>query len=461
MNRDVTGLLSSRILRFVFVITALVAAINARAAFPENIKGIDPDKVGILIYDLNGDSVVMDHNGSKWLIPASVMKSVTSAAVLLTEDADGKFSTQVVTDGKIKGGSLEGNLIVECNGDPTVESRHFQNNIGICDSIVASLKRLGIKSIGGSVVINQDNFQDAGIPASWLNEDILWPYGTGLYGANYKDNTIKLSLPSGVMTPSVPSVTVEREPSNGGLKISRQRGSKQFIVRGKVKGSHSDNYANPDPASTMQTEILNAIRAAGISVGNEAVKDGGKREVIYTHTSPVIRDILHSLMVRSDNMMAEGMLRSIAPGKKRADAIKRETVLWKEAKIPMEQLVIEDGSGLSRNDRLSALFLTGLYRYMLTTDAAADYVSLFPRAGLEGTMRNFLKSTALEGRIAMKTGSMRGVQCFGGYLLDEQGKPTHTIVVLVNGFTADRARVKSSIANLLLEKFVPTKNLDN
>ncbi len=426
-------------------------ALSAYALFPDSVNGIDPSRVGVLITDLKADTVVMDHNGSKWLVPASVMKSVTSAAVLMTTPPDERLSTEVYRGGDIdRNGVMAGNLIIKCVGDPTVESCHFPDNAGFTDSIAGACRRAGIKKIKGAVVV-ENTFKDEGIPAGWLEEDVIWPYGTGLYGANFRDNLINLSLPSGKTRPHVPTVEVDYTASKGALSVKRSRGSKRFVVSGKIpSGGYSKVYANPDPTAAMTNEVADALAKAGIEVEGQAI-DGGDTWCIYRHTSPTVKQILRSLMVRSDNMMAEGMLRTLAPGESRADAVDIERNLWQEIGLPVEGLVIEDGSGLSRNDRLSPLFLTELYKHMLTTSVAADYVSLFPRAGHDGTMRNFLKGTALDGRVAMKTGSMRGVQCFGGYMLDDHGVPAYSIVVLVNGFTCDRARVKSEISSMLLE----------
>ncbi len=158
-------------------------------------------------------------------------------------------------------------------------------------------------------------------------------------------------------------------------------------------------------------------------------------------------------MFRSDNLMAEGILRAITPGGTREDAIKEEMAVWSLSGISPHGVVIKDGSGLSRDNRLTARFLAGIYQYMITDPFGGDYSSLFPRAGYDGTMRNFLLGTSLEGRVAMKTGSMRGVQSYAGYLFDENGHPTHVIIFMVNNFRCSRAALKNDIERLLLEKF--------
>ena len=71
---------------------------------------------------------------------------------------------------------------------------------------------------------------------------------------------------------------------------------------------------------------------------------------------------------------------------------------------------------------------------MLADEFGDTYLSLFPLAGLHGTM-NLSRDIPLEGRVAMKTGSMKGVQSYSGYLLDEEGRPTHLLVFMANGFS--------------------------
>lgn len=158
-------------------------------------------------------------------------------------------------------------------------------------------------------------------------------------------------------------------------------------------------------------------------------------------------------MFRSDNLMAEGMLRAITPGGTRADALNEVNAIWALAGISAHGVNIVDGSGLSRDNRLTARFLGEIYKYMLLDDFSNDYTILFPKAGYDGTMQNFLLDTPLEGRVAMKTGSMKGVQSYAGYLFDDEGNPTHILVFLANGFRCSRAALKNDIQRLLLEKF--------
>lgn len=91
---------------------------------------------------------------------------------------------------------------------------------------------------------------------------------------------------------------------------------------------------------------------------------------------------------------------------------------------------------------------------MTKSKNAETYTSFFPKAGKEGTMRGFLaKNKALKGLIAMKTGSVSSVQCYAGYKLSAKGKPTHVIVIMVNGFFCPRAQVRKACEDLLTRTF--------
>lgn len=437
------------------VILILSLTYISSQAFPLKVKGVDSTRTAILIHDLRFGVDVVSENIDKSLIPASVMKSVTVASLLNLADSQERFSTPVVIEGMVTDSTLQGDLIVNACGDPTIESQYFYESQGFADSIAVSLKRLGIKAIAGQVIIDQSNFPDATTPPGWMAEDIPWYYGARLQGANFRDNRFRLRLPSKETTPYVPDLKFSfSQPGLRRVKIDRKDGSETFLVTGNVRRRGlSDTFSTPYPWKVMQHEITTTLSDYGIKVEGKKLDRANRSQLVYTHQSPTFADIMRSLMFRSDNLMAEGMLRAITPGGTRADAITEENAIWTLAGVSAHGVKIVDGSGLSRDNRLTARFLGEIYKYMLLDDFADDYTTLFPKAGYDGTMQNFLLDTPLEGRVAMKTGSMKGVQSYGGYLFDEDGNPTHVIVFLVNDFRCSRAALKNDIQRLLLEKF--------
>ena len=159
-------------------------------------------------------------------------------------------------------------------------------------------------------------------------------------------------------------------------------------------------------------------------------------------------------MMRSDNLFAESMLRTY--GKLEGtdgstnQSSSRAMSLWKEKNFPLDGVQIVDGSGLSRSNRVTANFMSEL---LLNMSGNPYYASFFPLAGQEGTLKRFLAGTELDSYIAMKTGSMRGIQCYAGYKLDDDYVPTHVIVIMMNDITKSRDKAIKAAENMLLSIF--------
>lgn len=389
--------------QYLLLLSMAVAMVVNAQNHPLDIPGADKTKVGIYIENLKTGEVLADINGDDLFIPASVMKSVTSATALSTFVPDGRFVTSVIAVGDINRGVLNGNVVVQAIGDPTIESSHFRDYRGFASNIVKGLRQLHVDTIRGVVIIDEGRFVDATAPYGWATGDLSAYYGTLVHGANYQGNA-------------------------------------------------SGKSAVKDPAAKMLRHIVSAIGEGGIMLENrEDIEVTDIENSVYLHQSPKVYDILHSLMIRSDNMFAEAMLRSMAEGESRQVALDFEKGLWADRGLDMSRVKIYDGSGLSRQDRLSPKWVASLYKWMNRSDMSREYSDLFPRAGREGTMRSFLKGTRLEGRLATKTGSMSGIQGYGGYLVDKNGKPTHAVVIFVNDFTCDRSRLRSELEKFLLD----------
>ncbi len=424
-----------------FLFLPFLAKAEETGPYVSKLPSIPAKDVGIYIEDLRTGDVILDVNGEKLFTPASVTKLVTTSTALNTSSPAARFTTDIVAQGEISGGTLDGNLVIKACGDPTIESKHFPKNKGFADAIAAAVKKAGIEKITGTVVARYRQEYEQPTPAGWMDEDLIHPYGTEFHAANYADNLVSVSMPSGRTSPETPGLVVNRTGRN-----RRQRGSKA------VELTSSMQIANPLPEATMCQAVSNALERAGVTVGKNPVADNGPSKTVYSHKSPTMIEIITSLMYRSDNLMAEGILRSTAPGKTRQQAVGRELDMWDSKGIDVTGIVIEDGSGLSRNNKMSPYFLAEVLDWMrIHKNPNNQYVNIFPVAGRSGTMRGFLKGTALEGKIVAKTGSMRNVQCYAGFKIDDDGQPTHLIVLLLNNFS-DRAALKKALEKLLLEK---------
>lgn len=367
-------------------------------------NGIADNSVSVKIVDLADGSTVISHNETTPLVPASIMKSVTTAALLESAGPDWRYHTRVYIDGPTDLGYLRGNIIIEGACDPTVNSDKEPYSEDIIEEICNALSSQYINRIEGSIIIDENNFNGAPRPLSWAREDCNKYYGTGSHAFNYSDN------------------------ARGDLAIN-------------------------NPGNTFISLLKKRLRANGVEVEDKPLTEG-RRIQIHDHLSAPLDEIMRSCMMRSDNLFAESMLRTY--GKLEGcdgstdEAVEKEVNLWAQKDLPLDGVQIVDGSGLSRSNRVTANFMSELLKKMSNNP---HYASFFPLAGQEGTLKKFLAGTALDSYVAMKTGSMRGIQCYAGYKLDDDYIPTHVIVIIMNDITKSRERAKQAAEKMLLSIF--------
>ena len=367
-------------------------------------SGLPSKSVAVKIIDLSDGKTVAIHNDKTPLVPASIMKSVTTAALLESTGPDWRYHTRVYVDGPNDLGYLRGNVIVEGACDPTVNSEKEPFSEDLIEEICVALNNQMINRIEGHIIIDENNFAGSSRPSSWAKEDWNKYYGTGSHAFNYSDN---------------------------------------------ANGDHAVN----NPSNTFISLLKRSLESNGIELEGKDMTEG-RRMQIHDHVSAPIDEIMRSCMMRSDNLFAESMLRTY--GKLQGcdgstkEATTKEMALWEAKQFPLEGVTIVDGSGLSRSNRVTADFMTELLKSMSDNP---NYASFFPLAGQEGTLKKFLAGTSLDSYIAMKTGSMKGIQCYAGYKLDEEYIPTHVIVIIMNEITKNRDRAKQAAEKMLLKIF--------
>lgn len=366
-------------------------------------RAINGPKAAVMVVDLADGAVLAQHNADMPLIPASVMKCVTVATLLEKMDVDDRFETPVYLTGHVADGVVDGNLVVKGSGDPSLNSRHDPASADIVGEISRALREKGIREIRGRIIVDQCVFAGPAVPDSWMTADLSQAYGTGSHGFNFEDNA-----------------------------------------------SGSRSVANP--AGVFESRLKLRLRGQGVRIGEEEIENG-REHLLLTHVSAPLDEIMRSCMMRSDNQFAESLLRTygVRSGKSgdTSEAADMEKKYWKKKKLNTDDIDIIDGSGLSRRNRLTARFLADV---LASRSGDPFYASFFPLAGQEGTLRNFMASTPLEGYVAMKTGSMNGIQCYAGYKLDDDYAPTHVIVVMLNEMR-NRASAREAVKKMLMDIF--------
>lgn len=384
--------------------TSATAAVPASGiTFPRSHRA----NIGVIVRDLSTGENIVEQNPDKFLTPASIVKSITAASVLLAGKADTAFSTPVYALGDIDAdGMLNGSIVIKASGDPTTESPRFSNLPGLINSTADCIRRLGIRGIRGSLEIDSAGFVQQGPVDRWEFDDLKYAYGAGLHPVNYHDNTI-----------------------NGDRALA-------------------------DPAEELLITLEERLDADSINVEwNEVDTAGMLPRPLLTAVSPDAWQIMREMMEQSVNLYAESMLRLLAPGENRDSALARQLQLLQNTGIDTEAAQLFDGSGLTRANRVTPDFMADLLETMAKSEFSERFVSLFPCVGQQGTVRRLLCNTPLEGRLVLKSGSMNGVQSYAGYRLDSSNRPTHVVVIIVNDFTCKRAAVTSAISSFLLRQF--------
>lgn len=420
-----------------------------------NFYGRNAATVGVYITDLSTGKSIEKENIDKAMIPASILKSVTSASALNILNEDFRYTTDVLLQGQLQGNVLNGNLVVKASGDPTIESSHFTDRQSFDDMIVKCLKDKNISVIKGEIIVDEDAFSDTGQIPQWVIEDTGWDYGAGFYGFNYKNNTFKLFPESMNTVPEVPYIDVVVEYSPQNSDIARGINSDIYFVSGKNvdKKNFSITTTMNSPSTVFIYNLRNRLISAGISIENNIIEPCEGETLLLRYNSPLNTEMLRTMMFKSDNLIAEATIRALSPGQSRDVAIKRELAFLEKCGVSTDFIKIADGSGLARIDRVTPKFITDVLTFMAKSNYSDTYVSLFPKAGQEGTVKNFLKGTILTGKLALKSGSMNGVHCYAGYKLDNNGKPTHTIVIIVNNFFCSRDALRKEMQRFLLAVF--------
>ncbi len=411
---------------------------------PLSLKGGDAASVGIYIAPIEaGRTPTVSYQPERLMTPASVMKSVTVAAALNCLGGSHRWETRVLAVGKIENGTLNGNIIIEGSGDPTLGSTYFRKEQPDFLRLVSeSAARYGIRQIDGKV-IRAAAWPDQGPVPSWELEDIPGVDGAGFYRLNWSDNVFTLMVPSLTPTPSIPDLDVKWQKSTKSLNAWRNSGSTSVTVTGqlgKKQQRASLKLSMPDPPTVLTSSLDSIFHSRG-----ENLRSKGDTVVLLTYLSPELREVCRSLMIRSDNQMAEATLRLLAPGQPRSAAITAEKNILANI-ADLQYARIADGSGLSRHNAVSARQLGELLRTMSTN---SDYVDSFAHVGVDGTVRSFMKNIPGRENFVLKSGSMTGVVCYCGYRLDPQSKaPTHVIAIMVNN-APNASDVRTQIAKLL------------
>ncbi|HET8807632.1 MAG TPA: D-alanyl-D-alanine carboxypeptidase/D-alanyl-D-alanine-endopeptidase [Methylophaga sp.] len=430
--------------------------VHANATFSHPALAAKPIPAGadVALYVINAQSgeAIYSERAEQFQQPASLQKLVTGLAAKLYLPNDFRFATTLETNGD--------DAILRFSGDPNFTRSHLRLLIG----------RLKAHSpiINGNLYLNGgtfDSFERAiGVP--WDNMGVCYSApsssltmnGNCVYGkleatTEPPIKAVKASA-SDLVDIEVGSVII-REGLNTqnidcDLKLSANNNN-QFTVGGCV-GTHelpvNFHLAVQNPTELMIKVLYEELKRAGIKLNGAIIRnDSVKGTEIARHLSEPLPQLVDEMIKKSDNLIADNLMKTLGhkyfdlPGSFENGEAAIKAILKEKANIDLSKAVIVDGSGLSRNNKMTAKQLMQVVQYIFT-HPEAGMADTLPVSGVSGTLqwRPSVVNAPLKGQIAAKTGTLYGVYNLAGRIKTRSGKSLLFVQIISNYHPSSKNR---------------------
>jgi serine-type D-Ala-D-Ala carboxypeptidase/endopeptidase (penicillin-binding protein 4) len=444
------------------------SALDENAPLPANLPpviaqsiraaGLPGSAISFYAQEVNTRTASLSVNAETAMNPASVMKLVTTYAGLELLGPAFTWKTGLYTTGQLQGDVLVGDLILKGGGDPKFTHEQFW-------SMLRVLRAKGIREVRGSLLLDRGYFEPGAVDPGKFDGEPIRAYNAqpDALLINFKSITLNI-----YKDPAKGNFNVVAEPKLAGFEVSNSiaLGAGECRPRGRVipqltqngvslSGSYPPQCGDAalyiHPYAMSHSQYAGALfRQLWADLGGTfagEVKDGATppNAVLLAETeSESMAEAARGVNKFSNNVMARMVYLSLSADIMKIggspDRSQRVVKSWLEGKgIAMPELVIENGSGLSRIERVSAQGLGRMLVAAFRSPVMPEFMSSMPLAGFDGTMRSRLKTKDVRGQAHVKTGSLNNVSSIAGYVLTASGK-RYAVVCLVNHGNAGRAQ---------------------
>lgn len=437
--------------------------------------------VSISIMDLATGQEVAAYQPQRSVVPASSLKIIPTATGLAVLGKDYRFKTEIGYDGTLSDGVLDGNLYIKGYGDPTLGSDKLEQAVplnALMSAWAARIRKAGIYEIKGKVVGDASWLPTAVNSPTWQWNDLGNYYASGAWGLNIHENLYYLHLQKNARLGGQPNITstqpkmdidwvnelTSAEKGSGdnayiyGAPYTQRRFVRGTIPRGS--GSFKIKGAIPNPPHFAAKSLQNALENNGVVVHGGATTNlempspNKLAKVILTEQSPSLQVIGTECNHKSVNLYAEAILRAIAKQDSSdghlEKGIQQCIDYWSARGWDTEGLFLEDGSGLSPRNAVSARHLSQLL-YLIAKDAMLfqDFKKTLPIGGQTGTLKSLFKGTAAAGNIWAKSGSMSRVRSYTGYAQRKSGQAL-AFSIVANNYTCSNSEMRQQMERLMV-----------
>ena len=441
------------ILSFAFIFYSLITHAELPASITDALKSanIPQQNVAIYVQAVESDHPILSYNASNSFNPASVMKLVTTNAALDMLTPVYRWKTEVYREGKVSNGVLNGNLIIEGYGDPSFKAQDFWR-------LLMSLQQEGIKQINGDLIIDKSYFEK-NVGSKVTFDDETWRAYNALPSAflvNGRNTSFKFSISENAVKVNQEFELSEIKIINN-MKISHSacgdwRSNFNYTVNPQLNNTtvtFNGSFSTDCEDRYLELSVFDDEKYAFYTFRKLWRELGGKfngglkvqalpigaTKILEQKSDPlgyVVRDINKW----SNNLMARQLLLTLAAEKAGVPANETAGALvikdWLASKgMQFDELKIENGSGLSRTERISAEHLGKMLVSAYHSPVMPELMASLPILAEDGTVKKRLNDSQANGRAHLKTGSLDGVSAIAGYEIDANNH-RHVLVMMVN-----------------------------
>lgn len=430
--------------------------------------------MSVLVQNLNTGEVIDSYRPDHVVPPASVMKLLTTAAALEMLGPNYRFATTLEYSAPIEDGVLQGDLYIHGTCDPSLG---WKGQIGFLTKWVNAVKAAGIKKIDGAVVADMTLLDGDAQNPGWLCEDAGNYYAPGIFSLNYYGNTMNILLQSGepgsVATvlstdPKVEDVYFINRIRCGNIKhdgayVHGMPYSRERYLSGAVPsnlGTFGLKGDLPNPGLLLARHFTSKLREAGVKVTRDATYEADynpltpPRQVLYTHRSITLAEIIKETNINSNNLYAESLFRYLGTRYSLPGTINNSQNLlrdyWRRRSVSIQNAIIKDGCGLAPQDAVSAKTFVQLLTIMSKSKHKDAWMASLPVSGQTGTLKTLCPDTPLAGRIHAKSGTIAGTKNFAGYI-DMPNGETWVFAILINSAPGKAKGIQNIIQQYLLD----------
>lgn len=441
------------------------------ALFSSSVFAIDADPLiqylpygshaSLLVTPLGSQKPLLEHDAHKMMLPASTEKVVTALAASLYLGSNYQFTTTLKYTGQIKGNKVIGDVILHFSGDPTLTRKHLE-------ALFAELKRKGVNHISGNFVIDSRTFEGHDRANGWAWNNLTACYNAppsaividrNCFIAQIKPNakigafaSVNIAAKYHVNMKSE-AMTIPQKSDNKycELNVSTNDNNAYLLTgcikqQGKKNTGISLNFAIQDSLFYGKSVIRDLLQANGIKVNGKIVNNAPiykKTTNIAEHRSAPLSSLLQTMLLKSDNLIADTIFRTLGwkfygTGTWLASSDAVKTILKQKAHIDLGNTVIEDGSGLSRKNAITAEKMMEILQYIASHDQSLHIIDMLPVSGKSGSLthRPSVSGEETVDCIKAKTGFIDGVYNLAGFIETKNGRKM-AFVQFVNGYSMD------------------------